>query len=758
MLAKRGPPREDSHSAGLVRASPERDVPHGDTGIGRAALVGTGLAVRVGGANLNGAHPVPLLHIDFETRSTVNLLQSGVYPYALHPTTSVTLARYRFTTGDEDGPILAWSFRDPACPDDIRAHVEAGHPIICHNAAFERVMWWSLLCLRHGWPKPRLESFHCTAAQAAALSLPRALGEVCAVLNLADQKDEAGRRLMLKMAKPMAMKGPEPVWYEPPEAFRDLGAYCEDDVRAECGLHRRVLPLGPGEQDAYWLDQRINDRGVMLDRHAAERALELVDGELRRLHNLMFRATTFQVDTAHQVQLLLAFTNLWDDEIVSLAKKPLAVALASPKLPQLVRDCLQLRSQAAKASTAKLRAMLRSVCPDGRLRGTLLFCGAGTGRWAGRLWQPQNLPRPQLVRKPEAIEKALAAVVAHDLSGVRTFGPPLQIVSDLLRAMIVAAPGHDLIAADYANIEGREAAWLAGQDDKLQAFRRYDAELGPDLYCVAAEAIFGEPVDAERDPDRRQVGKVAELALGYQGGVRAFVAMSAAYPGSDMAIINQYERLWSTADAETREIVDGNARRLLEQGPELPLGFVRASDIIKRRWRAAHPRIVRCWYDLEDAAIEAVQNRGRIVFCGRLAFRFHLGFLWMRLPSGRSLAYCNPEIVEAKTPWGETKPALVAWGVSSRTRKWAREVYYGGKLFENAVQAIARDVMLAGMWRVEDAGYPVVLTVHDEILSEIRQLFGDLSEYERLLSTPPAWNAGCPIVAKGWRGRRYRKA
>lgn len=730
ILTKRGPSVDRPHS--IAPREMERGAPYRETGAGRAA------------------HPRSL-HIDFETRSVINLTRSGVYPYATHPTTDVLVARYAF----DDGPIQEWTRVDWFCPDDIARHVMAGGEIWAHNAAFERALWWGCLVSRYGWPKPRREQFHCTAAVGAALSLPRSLDGMAQALGLATRKDNEGRRLMLKMCKPLALR-PDgtPIWYEPPGALERLSAYCAQDVATERAIHKTVLPLPAAERAVYLLDQHINDRGIAIDVPLITAALRLVDQQMRHLDEQLWEASGWRLGRPTQVARIKEWAAREGVEIESLAKKPLGDLLDDPELPEHVRAVLEVRKEAAKSSTAKLTSLLECVDTDGAIRGMLLYHAAGTGRWAGRLAQVHNFPRGTgLVKKPE---EAIPYIRLGDAATLRMlWGRPLDVVSDCLRSMLVARPGRRLMAGDYANIEGRENAWLAGEEWKLRAFGAYDRGDGEDLYCIAAGAIFGRLIDPDEDKAERQVGKVAELALGYQGGVKAFVSMAVNYPGTDKALVRVSDALWLAAPKAMRERVQ---ERFDETGGmDVPWVLFRAIEVTKRRWRDKHPSIVTLWHELERAAIAAVQDPGAVKTCGRVAFRYRLGFLWMRLPSGRSIAYASPKVTQAKTPWDTTVPKLTVMGVNPKTKQWVRESLYGGKLCENAVQGIARDVMVAGMLELEAAGYPVILTVHDEIVTEPDNGFGGLREFTDLMTAAIPWNTGCPVAAKAWEGPRYRK-
>lgn len=653
------------------------------------------------------------LHIDFESRSSVDIRRAGVYVYAEHPSTDIWCAAYAL----DDEPVGMWLPGEP-CPTAVTAACAEGWTVIAHNANFERVMWGRILATRYGWPQPRLEQWRCTMAMAMAMALPGSLEGAAAALGLEHTKDMEGHGLMLRMASPRRpRKGENPdgvFWFDDEPRKQRLYAYCRQDVEVERQLERRLLALRPSELRLWHLDQTINDRGVYVDTELCRAALQVVETSTRWLNDELRELTGGFVRAASNVAQLTAWLEGRGIRTPSLDKVHIEALLGRGDLTEDVRRCLEIRQEAAKAAVKKIDALLAGMNADGRARGLLQYHAASTGRWAGRRFQPQNIKRPDI----KDVDSAIAAVASGSADLVRIlYDQPLAVVGDCLRGMVRAPAGRRLIAADFSNIEGRVLAWLAGEQWKCDAFSAFDRGEGPDIYRLAYARAFGIPVGGV-DDDGRQVGKVMELALGYQGGVGAFQTMAVGYRVS---------------------VSDERA------------------DEIKVAWRDAHPAIVQFWWDLDRAAQQAVQAPGIVYRVGALAFRRAGSFLFLRLPSGRTLCYPYPRVADREVPWGGTRPAVVYKGVDSYTRRWQDCWAYGGLWAENVTQAVARDVMAEAMGRVEAAGYPVVLTVHDEVVSEINCDFGSLSEFEALMVELPSWADGLPVAAKAWSAERYRK-
>jgi len=669
-----------------------------------------------------------MLTIDFETRSACDLKKSGAYRYAEDPTTDVMCLAVK----QDDGPVRIWiplwaelifGGRAGAINDgSLRMLMEEADTIQAHNAQFERAIWRHVMG-RYGFEDTPLEKWRCTAAKAAAMGLPRSLARACvAASGVHEVKDAVGYKVMMKMCKPRKPRKKEReanpawaetlYWHEDPAEYQILLDYCLQDVQAEYALGQALPDLKPTEQALWFLDQKINDRGLHIDLESIEAMIQATE-EFEQKTNAETASISHGVlKSTRQQQAMLLFLRVCGCDLPDLTRQTVEATLERKDLDPRARRLLEIRQLAAKSSVKKLQSMAVTACSDSRVRGSLLYWGATrTGRWAGKLIQPHNLPRGTL--KPDEVEDALWSFRNF---GCGFFEDPLGTASSCLRGLITAGPGHDLLAADFSNIEGRCAAWLAEEAWKIRAFREYDAGTGPDLYCLAYSKAFGVPLSMITK-EQRFIGKVQELSLQYQGWVGAFSTMAANYGVS----------------LPEEEVVD-----------------------ICGRWRNAHPKIVNFWRVVEEGAIRAIET-GRQFKVGRLTFGVRGQYLHMRLPSGRLLSYNKPRVVERVDRYKRQKKSVEYMGLNTMINKWTRLHTYGGKLFENAIQAIARDVMAEAMLRVEAAGYPIVLTVHDEILCEVPQGQKSAVEFQRLMTTLPTWATGLPVAVAGWRGQRYRK-
>ena len=636
------------------------------------------------------------ISIDFETYSECDIKTAGGYNYAAHPSTEVICMAWAI---DDEDPQL-WT-PEQEFPPRLYDALDGAGQIWAWNAAFERAIW-------HHCIAPRLDligldlddtQWNDTAALGATLALPRALGQCAEVLDLVEQKDTRGRYLIQRLCKPY--RGER---RRDQHLLDELYEYCKQDVVTERAIKKYVQqykPMGEHERNVWLLDQAINWRGVGIDTTNVANALDLIIATAERLNASVLEITDGALSGVGSRAQVMAWCRDQGYRLTGYDKNAILEALADPALPPVVRDVLKVRQTLGKASTSKYLSMQNLAGHDNRARGVFSYHGAQTGRWAGRGFQPQNLPRPAFddadncVKLFEHRDPELLEVL---------YGDPMVALSSCLRSMIVPDAGNRLLVADFNAIEARVLAWLAGEQAPLDVFAS-----GQCIYCHAATSIYGRTI-TKADKEERQIGKVAVLALGYQGGVGAFQTMAAAY---------------------RVEIPDEMA------------------DDIKVKWRKANRNISRFWYDLEAAAENAVRHRGHAFEAGPITFKCHGDFLFAKLPSGRRLAYYKPVLAHG---------GLEFWGTDSRLGgRWAKLTTYGGKLCENVTQAVSRDLLADAMLRVEAAGYPVVMSVHDEVVSEAPIGFGSLEEFERLMCVMPDWATGLPMAVEGFECERYRK-
>lgn len=694
--------------------------------------------------------PTSVLHIDFETRSTLDLKKVGLHRYADPMHTSVLCMAWAFD--DEPVEILLGPTLTGAIDRDenhrIVKHIRAGGAIWAHNATFERIIWNINYC--PGLPL-KLDQMTCAMAMAYAMGLPGSLDGAAAALGIQFRKDLEGSRIMLQLCKPKD-ETPEglPIWWDDATKYERLYAYCKQDVVVEREVGKRMFKLSEYEQRVWRLDQQINDRGITVDKKAVEKAVELVEKEKDRLDMEMRNTTENAVATCNAIQQIKDYLEFYGVGAESLDKPSVQEIIESPKTHPHAKDVLTLRSLGGKAATAKLLPMLNGIGYDSRLRGCFQYSGANTRRWAGRRVQLHNLKRPSM--KHAVIEE----IVTNIGNGMPTemlelaYGPPLNILGDCTRAFLTAAPGHELITCDFSAIEARKLAWLAGQDDVLEIFRS-----GQDIYLVQASKIF-RIVITNKDDWRRQIGKVAILALGYQGGVGAFQQMAKGY---GVKMEPAFKELWETCGFEVREQAETRYESAGDKY-EISREEFLASEVTKIMWRQANQKIVEYWAAAETAFIRAIMEPGTIQTIGTknraVQFKKAGSFLWCRLPSGGVICYPYPEIRETKTPWGQMKK-LPTYMSLDQGNKWIRFSTYGGSIVENITQSSSRDLLADAMLRLDAAGYPIVAHVHDEIVCERKVGYGSLEEMEKIMSANPNWAFDLPVTAAGWRGFRYRK-
>jgi DNA polymerase len=653
---------------------------------------------------------VATLFFDCETYCETPITH-GTHAYA--EGASVILASYAW----DDEPAACLDMTDGSTSlADLQNLMDKADTVVIQNSAFDRTI------LRHVGVNLPVEKVHDTMVQALSHSLPGSLDKLCQVLNVPTDlaKDKDGKRLIHLFCKPQAANRKIRIATRltHPADWELFKNYARLDIEAMREVYKRLPKWNYAgsqsnsrrdELELWHLDQKINDRGVAVDTELASAALRAVERLQKRLASEAKELTEGHVEATTQRDKVIAYlADHLGYEVEDLKGASIERILEETQLQPEVRELLANRLQASATSPAKYKVLLRAVSKDARLRGLLQFCGASrTGRFGGRVFQPQNLPRP--VIKGAAVEEGIEALKANTVDLL--FDNVMDIITSAIRGCIVAEKGKKLVIADLSNIEGRMLAWLAGEQWKLDAFRAYDNGTGHDLYKITAASILNKkPEDITKD-ERQVSGKVPELACGFQGALGAFKTMGALY------------------------------------GLELPdvtvIGIVKA-------WRKAHPNITKLWYGLEEACRDAVSSPGVVKRVGKLAVQRDGAWLRIRLPSGRYLCYPGIECDEAGK--------LSYMGVNTYTKKWERLKTYGGKLTENVTQAASRDVLCYGMRLAEETGYSVVLHVHDELICEVP----DSSEFnakslEVIMATNPPWADGLPLAAQGFETYRYRK-
>lgn len=659
--------------------------------------------------------------IDIETYCEADIKKCGLYRYVSDPSFEILLIAWATDEGDGFGETklvdLASGETFPQeLLDDFK---DSKATLIAHNAAFERVSFSRYL--QQHYPGQYLESgtflspdkWICTMVMAASLTLPMALKDVGGVLRTAQQKDEEGKRLIKLFSapcKPTKSNGGRTrnLPHHLPEDWAKFKYYCIQDVNTEVDIYKRLkrFPMPDREWHHYRVNERINDRGVKIDTELVQQAIAcdllLSDTMTTKAYELT------GLENPNSVSQLKTWLDERGIPMDTLGKKNVTEMIGELDkngVDAEAMDMLKLRLQMAKSSVKKYQAAERCVCPDGRARGLFQFYGASrTGRYSGRNIQLQNLPQNHISTLDQARE--LVKMGCFDMVE-SIYGNTPDVLSQLIRTMLIPKEGCEFIVADFSAIEARVLAWEAGEQWVLDAFQN-----GEDLYCATASQMFHVPVVKHGiNGDLRQKGKIATLACGYGGSSGALISMGALQMG--------------LKEEELPEIIDS--------------------------WREANPKIVQYWWDVEKAAMQAFKT-GERQDIGKISFVFYSGTLWMVLPSGRKLAYLKPK----QQPNRFGRMSLTYEGVG-QNHKWARQETYSGRLVENATQAIARDILAEAMARIEDKGLNIVAHVHDEVIIETPKDKYTVDEICKLMATNPDWCGGLPLAAAGYKGDYYFK-
>ena len=645
------------------------------------------------------------LSCDIETFSDVDLIRCGVYKYADSPDFEMLLFAYAADDGDVHIIDIAGG---EELPEEIIQTIKSDTVVkTAYNAQFERVCLSRYLKLPEGeYLNP--QSWYCTAVQAAELALPLSLADVGSVLGLERQKMTEGKELIKYFCvpcKPTKSNGNRTrnrpchdinKW----ETFKK---YCMRDVDVERQIadKLKMYPISDEEHRLYVLDQIINDRGVLVDCELAKQAVKLNSIQTTVAVEQAYMITG--LENPNSVTQLKQWLKENGVEIESLSKK--AVKSLADETDGDVSEMLKLRLLMAKTSVKKYEAVIRSVCSDNRVHGMMRFCGANrTGRWSGNILQPQNLPQNHL---PD-LTLARDIVKDGDFEMLdMMFGNVPNVLSELIRTVLIPKPNHRFIVADFSAIEARVLAWIAGEQWRIDTFKN-----GGDIYCASASKMFKVPVEKNGvNGELRQKGKISELACGYGGSVGALKNMGAVEMG----------------------VQENELQGLIND------------------WRNANPHIVRFWYEVGNAAMKAIKEKTTVPL-GKLVFAYERGILFIRLPSGRRLSYIKPRI--GTNRFGGD--SITYMGINS-AKKWDRLETFGGKLTENIVQGTARDLLANALINAANAGYDTVFHVHDEIICEVPNGYGSVDELCRLMCIKPEWADGLPLNADGFECEYYKK-
>jgi DNA polymerase len=687
--------------------------------------------------------------LDFESRSAVDLSEASYRRYATDPSTDILCVG------------LKWNDRPSTCftpsggkttldgqiqPIEVMEAIRIGCPIVVHNAAFEKRMYFWICHKRWGWPPIPDTQWVDTMASCSYYALPRSLEKAAKALGLEKQKDMQGSRILKQVCKPRAhgKKAKEAwlaegkplytmplIWWEDEERLNRVYEYCRVDVETQEQVFLKIGPLPPDRWREWMFDEMVNERGIPVDWAGLYIANNVVEQSLSEYNQRIKELTATpafpdgMVQTVNQRAKILDWCDLKGYCMVSLNKEAVEDALANPKIPAPVREILTIRQESGKSSLGKLETMLNLTDDDGRIRDSTAWHGAATGRKAGRGMQPHNFPRDCMSEEEAQKFHGLLkekdpfdAISFHYQSDLMTNEPQSipDVVSSALRSFFKPADGLQFFISDFSNIETRNLAWLANCRMLLEAF-----STGKCPYRQVASRVFNvRQEDIAKGSQERQLGKAAVLGLGYGMGVDKFQVTVAAPP----------------------------------YNMDLPTERVKEIHTI---YHEMYPEVRLLHRQYETAFMEAIQTKSQIQ-AGKVSFGSNGEWGWMVLPSGRPIWFREPSVTRVPDRWrdGKTRLEIGYMGIDIKTKQWARRTTYGGSLVESACQGMAACVLQDTIHRLEAAGFPVILTVHDEALAEV-PLSADFDKFHQLMRTRPTWAPDLPIEAESQKAERYGK-
>lgn len=662
-------------------------------------------------------------HLDFESRSELSIRYVSAYDYANHPSTSIFCAVYKIN--DQEAKL--WIPERAPIPNELWECFKHGI-IVAQNATFERAMirfcitrYDTLTLEQKKWlAEIEPSQFRCTAAKAAACSLPRSLEMASKALGLSTQKDMVGNKLIQKYCKPRkpSKKNPK-LWWDDPKDLRRIYQYCFTDVQCEYEIDQELPDLTPQEQKVWELDQKINDRGILIDIPTVKIILKMISEEMINIRAGVRRLSHDTIGEVTQRAKMLKWLNAEGANLPNLKAPTIRDKLLQPNLPPQIRLMLEYRQGGSRTSTAKYLSMVRNVSSDNRARELLLYGGATpTMRWAGKRIQPHNFPRPTI--KNFNSDEAIELIKSGGVKAIRAkYGKNrvMDVLVSCVRGMLIASLGKELFCADFAAIEARIAFWVANHVEGIKAFKE-----NRKLYEEMASEAFGLDLswlctEEGKNSLERFVGKESVLGCQYGMGWRGF-------------------------------LIQCHAKGMVAVTPEIAKKAVYG-------YRKLHWPVPKAWRDLENAIIHAIRKPGTTHRVCKSVIYVRNHFLHIKLPSGRKLKYYKPRLSQKQLAGGRLVPQIHYWAIENF--QWCETVGWGGIFFNHIVQGIARDLMMNGIEKIEAAEYEFILSVHDEGLAERKIGQGDLREFIGLMTTLPAWAGGAPVTAAGWAGFRYKK-